>query len=139
MLQTTIYIINLVTSKSILKTPLELWSGRKPSLRHTYLGLFSTCAEKKDREARITYGSMHVCRISKRIKGRVVLQSLREEGICINKCYFFFKTNYMTNYKPHNKVVLEELLSDHIRPQSTIVIKRQSKETTSLNQENLPP
>ena len=26
--------MNLVPAKSILKTPLELWSGCKPSLRH---------------------------------------------------------------------------------------------------------
>ena len=33
-LQTTVYILNVVPSKSIRHTPLELWSGRKPSLRH---------------------------------------------------------------------------------------------------------
>ena len=35
--------------------------------------------------------------------------------------------------------MLEELLSDQIRPQLTTVVERQSEETTSLNQENLPP
>ena len=33
-LQTAAYILNVVLSKAILKTPLELWCGRKPSLRH---------------------------------------------------------------------------------------------------------
>ncbi|KAL8512015.1 hypothetical protein ACS0TY_018465 [Phlomoides rotata] len=33
-LETTAYIINLVPSKSVPKTPSELWTGRKPSLRH---------------------------------------------------------------------------------------------------------
>ena len=33
-LQTAAYILNVVPSKSVQKTPLELWSGRKPSLRH---------------------------------------------------------------------------------------------------------
>ena len=28
------YIINLVPSKSVPTTPTELWTGRKPSLRH---------------------------------------------------------------------------------------------------------
>ena len=28
------YVLNLVPSKSIPKTPLELWNGCKPSLRH---------------------------------------------------------------------------------------------------------
>ena len=33
-LQTTVYIFNVVPSKSIQHTPLELWSGCKPSLCH---------------------------------------------------------------------------------------------------------
>ena len=33
-LQTVVYNLNVVPSKSIQHTPLELWSGRKPSLRH---------------------------------------------------------------------------------------------------------
>ena len=33
-LQTAMYIVNVVPSKSISKTPLELWNGRKASLRH---------------------------------------------------------------------------------------------------------
>ena len=33
-LQTVIYILNVVPSKSIQKTPLELWNEHKPSLRH---------------------------------------------------------------------------------------------------------
>ena len=45
----------------------------------------------------------------------------------------------MKNYKPRSKVLLEELFSDQIRPQPTIIVERQSEESTSLNQENLPP
>ena len=33
-MQTLVYILNLVPSKSISKTPLELWNGHKPSLRN---------------------------------------------------------------------------------------------------------
>ncbi|CAA0811306.1 cysteine-rich RLK (RECEPTOR-like protein kinase) 8, partial [Striga hermonthica] len=33
-LETTVYILNRVPSKSVPSTPLELWSGHKPSLRH---------------------------------------------------------------------------------------------------------
>ena len=33
-LQTAVYILNVVSSKSVPKTPLELWNGCKPSLRH---------------------------------------------------------------------------------------------------------
>jgi hypothetical protein len=33
-LKTTVHILNRVSSKSVPKTPYELWAGRKPSLRH---------------------------------------------------------------------------------------------------------
>ena len=36
-LNTTIHLLNLVPSKSIPKTPMELWSGRKPSMRYLYI------------------------------------------------------------------------------------------------------
>ncbi|KAL8464914.1 hypothetical protein ACS0TY_034412 [Phlomoides rotata] len=33
-LETAAYILNLVPSKSVPKTPSNLWTGQKPSLRH---------------------------------------------------------------------------------------------------------
>ena len=33
-LETTIYILNMVPSKSIASTPYEIWKGRKPNLKH---------------------------------------------------------------------------------------------------------
>ena len=33
-LETAVYLLNLVPFKSVAKTPIELWSGRKLSLRH---------------------------------------------------------------------------------------------------------
>ena len=47
-LETTAYLLNLVPSKSVPKTPIELWTGDKP-MSETYsdLGLFGTCAEQE--------------------------------------------------------------------------------------------
>ena len=36
-LKTTAYILNQVSSKSIPKTPYEIWSQKKPSLRHFHV------------------------------------------------------------------------------------------------------
>ena len=49
----------------------------------------------------------------------------------------FLEYDYMTNYKPRNKVVIEELLSDEIIPQPTTVVQRQNKEATSIHQDPL--
>ena len=43
----------------------------------------------------------------------------------------------MTDFKPRSKVVLEELLSDQIRPQPTTVVERQNYETTIPDQNTL--
>ena len=36
-LRTAAYILNQVPSKSVPKTPYELWSGKRPSLRHFHV------------------------------------------------------------------------------------------------------
>jgi hypothetical protein len=44
-LKTAIHILNKVPSKSVLKTPYELWTGRKPSVNH--LRVWGSPAEAK--------------------------------------------------------------------------------------------
>ena len=36
-LNTVMYLLNLVPLKSVPKTPIELWNGRKPSIRHLHI------------------------------------------------------------------------------------------------------
>jgi len=36
-LKTVMYLLNRVPSKAIQKTPYELWTSKKPSLRHLYV------------------------------------------------------------------------------------------------------
>jgi len=36
-LKTAVYILNRVPSKAVSKTPYELWTGKKPSLRHFHV------------------------------------------------------------------------------------------------------
>lgn len=36
-LRTVVYLLNRVPSKAVPKTPFELWTGRKPSLRHLHV------------------------------------------------------------------------------------------------------
>lgn len=36
-LETTMYLLNVVPSNSVPKTPLEMWNGCKPSLRHIHI------------------------------------------------------------------------------------------------------
>ena len=36
-LKTAVYILNRVSSKAVAKTPYELWTGKKPSIRHLHV------------------------------------------------------------------------------------------------------
>ena len=46
-LNTAMYLLNLVLSKSIPKTPVELWIGRKPSMRHLHIWGYQARVERK--------------------------------------------------------------------------------------------
>jgi hypothetical protein len=37
-LKTTVHILNLVPSKSVPKTPYEMWTGKKPTLNYLHVG-----------------------------------------------------------------------------------------------------
>lgn len=65
-LETAAYILNLVPPKSVPSTRTELWTGRKPSLRHIRFWDSLAHVLKGIQKARIKNGSVLVCMISKR-------------------------------------------------------------------------
>ena len=50
--------------------------------------------------------------------------SPQEKKVFVSTNATFLENDYMTDFKPRSKVVLEELLSDQIRPQPTIVVEQ---------------
>ena len=46
-LNTAMYLLNLVPSKSVPKTPVELWNRHKPSMRHLHIWGYQTRVERK--------------------------------------------------------------------------------------------
>ena len=137
-LQTAVYILNVVSSKSVPKTPLELWNGRKPSLRH--IRIWGCPAHVLKGKTGKLEPRTEVCMFVGYPKGTRggLFYSPQDKKVFVSTNATFLETNYMTDYKPRSKVVIEELLSDEIRPQPTIVAE-QEKKTTSLNQDTLPP
>ena len=47
--------------------------------------------------------------------------SPQEKKVFVSTKATFLETDYMTNYKPRSEIVLEELHSDQIRPQSKTI------------------
>ncbi|RVW36992.1 Retrovirus-related Pol polyprotein from transposon TNT 1-94 [Vitis vinifera] len=131
-LQTAVYILNIVPSKSIPNTPLELWNGRKPSLRHIRI--------LKGKTGKLEPRS-EVCMFVGYPKGTRggMFYSAQDNKVFVSTNATFLEYNYMADFKPRSKVVLEELLADEINPMPTTVVERQRKETTAQDLTPPPP
>ncbi|RVW14668.1 Retrovirus-related Pol polyprotein from transposon TNT 1-94 [Vitis vinifera] len=65
--------------------------------------------------------------------------SAQENKVFVSTNATFLEYNYMADFKPISKVVLEELLADEISPTPTTVVERQRKETTAQDLTPPPP
>ena len=138
-LKTVVYILNVVPSKSIQKTPLELWNGHKPSLRHFRIwGCPTHVLKGKTRKLEPrTEVCMFVC-YPKGTRGGL-FYSPSDKKVFVSTNATFLEDDYMTNFKLHSKVVLEELRYDQIRKSPSTTDERQSQETTNPIQNILVP
>ena len=138
-LQTAVYILNVLPSKSIQKTPLELWNGHKPSLRlfriwgcpkHVLKGKIGKLEPRAKVCMFVSY--------PKRTRGGF-FYSPSDKKVFVSTNATFLEDDYMTNFKPRSKVVLEELRSDQIRKLPSTTDERQSQKTTIPIQNILVP
>ena len=137
-LQTAVYVLNLVSSKSVPKTPLELWNGCKPSLRH--IRIWGCPAHVLKGKTGKLEPRSELCLFVGYPKGTRggLFYSPEEKKVFVSTNAIFLEHDYMTNYKPRSKVIIVELSTDEIRPQSTTVVERQNEETTPHVQDALP-
>ena len=68
-----------------------------------------------------------------------MLYSRSDKKVFVSTNATFLEDDYLTNFKPRSKVVLEELRSDQIRKSPSTIDERQSQETTILIQNILVP
>ena len=114
-LQIAVYILNVVPSKSIQKTPLELWNGHKPSLRH--FCIWGCLAQVLKGKTGKLEPRIEVCMFVGYPKGTRggLFYSPLDKKVFVSTNATFLEDDYITNFKPRNKVVLEELRFDQIR------------------------
>ena len=65
--------------------------------------------------------------------------SPQDKKVFVSSNTTFLENDYMANFKPRSRVVLEELQSDHIRPRPVTVIGERNKETTNPIQDVIAP
>ena len=134
-----VYILNVVTSKSIQKTPLELWNGHKPSLCH--FRIWGCSAHMLKGKTGKLEPRTEVCMFVGYLKGTRggLFYSPSDRKVFVSTNATFLEDDYMTNFKPRSKVVLEELHFDQIRKSPSTTNERQSQETIIPIQNILVP
>ena len=108
-LETATYLLNLIPSKSVSKTPIELWNGRKPSLNHIRIWGAPTHVLRK--EPHKLESRTEVCLFIGYPKGTRggLFYSSSEKKVIVSTNAKFLEEDYVNNFKPKSKVILEEL------------------------------
>ena len=65
--------------------------------------------------------------------------SPQDKKVFVSTNATFLENDYMANFKPRSKIVLEELQSDQIRPRPVIVTGQRNEETTDPLQDVVAP
>ena len=128
-LKTAVDILNVVPSKSVSKTPLELWNGQKPSLRH--YRIWGCPAHMLNKRAGKLESRTEVCLFIGYPKGTRggIFYSPKDKKVFVSTHTTFFENNYMNNFKPRSKMLIEEMLGNSSPIQLTRVVEIRGKET----------
>ena len=108
-LETATYLLNLIPSKSVSKTPTKLWNGRKPSLNH--IRIWGAPAHVLRKEPHKLESRTEICLFigyPKETRGGLFYSS-SENKVIVSTNAKFFEEDYVNNFKPKSKVILEEL------------------------------
>ncbi|XP_075499086.1 uncharacterized protein LOC142537461 [Primulina tabacum] len=130
-LDTPVYILNIVPSKSISKTPLELCNGHKLSLRH--IRIWGCPANVLRGKTGKLEPRSEVCIFVGYPKGTRggLFYNATENKVFLSTNATFLEHKYIADFKPRSKVVLEELLADEISPIPTKVVEQERMETNT--------
>ena len=115
-LETAMYILNLVSSKYVPKTPREIWTGRKPSLQH--LQIWGCLAHVlKGKMSKLETRS-EVCYFIGYPKGTFgwYFYDPREQKVFVSTNAIFLEDDYIMNYKLREMIDLRETGREPLDP-----------------------
>ena len=131
-LQIATDILNIVLSKFILKTPLELWCGRKPSLRH-YRKWGCSAYVLNRRNTKKLDSRTEVCLFIGYPKGTKggIFYNLRDKKAFVSTDVTFLENKYMNNFKPRSKLLVNEISENKTLDDSTRVVEKGANSLTT--------
>ena len=105
-LNTTIHLLNLIPSKFVPKTPMELWSGRKPNMRYLYI--WGCPAHMLKGKLDKLEPKLEVCLLVGYPKETrdYLFYSHKDNKVFVSVNAKFLENDYMNNFTPRSKVVL---------------------------------
>ncbi|KAH9724536.1 Integrase catalytic domain-containing protein [Citrus sinensis] len=138
-LETAVYLLNLVPSKSVPKTPIELWSGRKSSLRH--VRIWGSPAHVLKPKADKIDSRSEVCIFVGYPKGTSggLFHSPQDRKVIMSTHFTSLEEDYMNNFKPKSKVILEELSDDQVDAQLSMPVTKQEEQQQPDDQHWINP
>ena len=108
-LSTTMYLLNLVPSKSVPKTLVELWTRRKPSMRH--LRIWGCLAHVLKGKSDKLQSKKEVVFFVGYPKGTIggLFYSHKDNKVFVSTNAKFLENDYMNDYTPRSRVVLAKM------------------------------
>ena len=121
------------------KTLLELWSGRKPSLRHVRIwkSLAHVLKPKADKMDSRFEVCMFVGYPKRTMRG--LFYSPQDRKLIVNTHFTFLEEDYMNNFKPKSKVILKELSGDQVDAQLSTPITEHEEQQQPVDQHRIIP
>ena len=108
-LETAMYILNLVPSKYVPRTPREMWTGCKPSLQH--LRIWGCPAHVLKGKISKLETISEVCYLIGYPKGTFgwYFYDPREQKVFVSTNAIFLEDDYIMNHEPKGRIDLSEI------------------------------
>ncbi|WBP92221.1 reverse transcriptase domain-containing protein [Kitasatospora cathayae] len=121
-LETALYILNRVPSKSVLETPIELWLGRKASLHHFRIwGCPAHVLKSNPRKLEPRTKVCFFVGYPKETRGGL-FYSADENKVFVSTNATFLEEDYIGNHKSPSKLLLEEIVPSETTNEPTRVV-----------------
>ena len=132
-LETAAYILNAVPTKAAPNTPVELWTGRKPSLRH--FRIWGCPAHVLTGDASMVEPKTEVCFFVGYPKGTKggLFYNPKSQRVFVSTNARFLEDDYVINHKPRSHIVLEEIRTDiNVTPENIPDVRIETPPVTTI-------
>ncbi|KAL8534277.1 hypothetical protein ACS0TY_010327 [Phlomoides rotata] len=115
-LETAAYLLNYVPLKAVLKAPIELWSGRKPSLNHIWIWGFPAHVLNKEADKLASRTEVRLfVGYPKGTRGGY-FYSPNDQRVMVSTNARFLEEYYINEHKPNSEIILNKLRGDNGTP-----------------------